>query len=50
MKYYRTYKISGSTAYAKGEKMSYPSNSTITALRSLGVHQIVWGNGGFLCI
>ncbi len=50
MKHFRTFKISGTTAYAKGERMNYPSNSTIEALRARGVRQIVWGNGSFLTL
>lgn len=47
---YLTYDIQGSTAFAKGYKMSYPSNKTIEELRLRGVHQIIWGNGDFLYI
>ena len=50
MKKFRNYKIENSTAYASGQKMSYPSNSTIAALKKLGVKQIVWKNGDFLMI
>lgn len=47
---YLTYDIQGLTAFAKGYKMSYPSNKTIEELKIRGVHQIVWKNGDFLCI
>ena len=47
---YLTYDIQGSTAFAKGYKMYYPSNKTIEELKLRGVQQIVWGNGDFLCI
>ena len=45
---YRTYRIHGQNAYAIGYKLHYPSNSTITALKWLGVREIVWKNGDFL--
>lgn len=49
-KNYRTFSIQGSTAFAKGKKMYYPSASTIDNLKALGVHEIVWSNGDFLRI
>ena len=47
---YLTYDIQGSIAFAKGYKMSYPSNKTMKELKLRGVKQIVWGNGDFLYI
>lgn len=48
MKTFRTYSIQGKTAYAKGEKGNSVANSTIYALLSRGVHEIVWKNGDFI--
>ena len=45
---YKTYRIHGQIAFAIGHKLHYPHNSTITALKRLGVREIVWNNGDFL--